>query len=245
MYRFPAISHRSRKSAFRTLTTKRGARFGPAQILALTPAAWFRLNVGITVATGVSIWADQSGNGRDLLQGTGGNQPAKQADGSILFDGVAHYLKCTGFTLNQPTTVYFLGKHVTWVQNQTVFDGNTTNALRFFDVNIVTSSPQMQIRTTAVVPSPTGDVNLAVNTYGAVACVFNGASSILQVNRNAPSTGDAGATNAGGFTLGAAGGALVFGNIQVMEVILFPAAHDQATRNNVIRYLAKVGGVSV
>lgn len=43
---------------------------------ALQPAAWFRADTGVTVTgQGVSTLADQSGNGRDLLQGTDASRP--------------------------------------------------------------------------------------------------------------------------------------------------------------------------
>ena len=57
-------------------------------------AVWGRFNIGITVVgAGVDTWADQSGNGRDLLQTTDTNRPSKESDGSILFDGVDNTLK--------------------------------------------------------------------------------------------------------------------------------------------------------
>ena len=36
---------------------------------------WLKANEGITIATGVSNWADQSGNGNNAFQATSGNQP--------------------------------------------------------------------------------------------------------------------------------------------------------------------------
>lgn len=41
----------------------------------MSPAAWFQPGVGVTGTLTASNWADQSGNGRDLAQGTAGNQP--------------------------------------------------------------------------------------------------------------------------------------------------------------------------
>ena len=52
-------------------------------------------DTGVTVATGVSSWGDQSGNGRHLVQATGTKQPAWAASGgpnstpSLEFDGGA------------------------------------------------------------------------------------------------------------------------------------------------------------
>jgi len=64
--------------------------FGAASVL-----QWCRADLGVTVATGVSVWADQSGNGKDYLQATAANQPALTAVDATLnnlptigFDGV-------------------------------------------------------------------------------------------------------------------------------------------------------------
>lgn len=210
---------------------------GPAYVQGLSPAAWYKYGVGITVTgAGVSTWADQSGNGRDLLQGTDTNRPALQADNSILFDGTDNYLQSSGFTLNQPETVYLLMKQVTWTSADFICDGvaasmqitqnGTTPTLRLFAGSLVAPNTE-----------------LAVDAYGVVAAVFSGASSLLQINNGTPTTGNAGAQNAGGFTLGATRTPSAYSNIQVKEAIVFPAAHDADVRAGVIRYLRGVGGI--
>lgn len=215
---------------------------GPGIIRALSPVAWYRLGVGITIATGVSQWDDQSGNGRHLVQATGTKQPALQADGSILFDGAADFLKTSAFTLNQPNTVYVLGRQVTWALNDFIFAGNSVAAA---DARIFQSAVTPAINGTAGL-AMTANSDLAVNTYGVLAVSFNGASSLIQVNNNAAVTSNAGTNPLAGFTLGSnADGTAGWGNIQVKEVILFPAAHDAATRARVIGYLAAVGGLSI
>lgn len=204
-------------------------------------AAWFRFNTGITVTgAGVSQWSDQSGNSRHLKQTTDTNRPALQADGSILFDGSDNYLKCDAFTLNQPETVYLLFKQVTWTINEAIFDGNTANSGVMFQA---TTTPNVAIFAGA--GGVSSDPDLATDTYGVMACVFNGASSRIQLNNNAAVNGNTGSGNMGGFTLGARGDNLVPSNIQVKEVILYSAAHDAATRKRNIRYLATVGGLSI
>lgn len=209
---------------------RKSASFLPSDLANL--AAWFRLGVGITTATGVSQWDDQSGNGRHLKQGTGANQPALQGDNTILFDGSAHYLKCDAFTLNQPTTIYILFKQVSWTANDVVYDGNTVNVQLLWQR---TASPGMMIYAGT---NSSVNNNLAVGTYGSVAAVYNGANGVFQINNTTPLTGNYGAVNAAGFTLGATGTPVAsFGNIQVKEVIIYAAAHDQTTRDQVIAYL--------
>ena len=102
-------------------------KFLPSELSNLE--AWYRFNQGITVTgSGVSQWDDASGNANHLLQAVDTNRPSKEADGSILFDGVDNYLKAVAFTLIQPETVYILLKQVTWVNQARFFDGDTMNS---------------------------------------------------------------------------------------------------------------------
>ena len=205
----------------------------------LAPAAWYQFGTGITVVgAGVDTWADQSGNARDLLQATDTNRPTLNADGSITFDGVDNFLKASAFTLNQPETVYFLGAQITWTSGDSVFDGNVNDCLLLYQR---TTTPNLAMYAGANVDS---NPDLALNTDGVIACVYNGAASVIQTNNNAPVTGDASTGSGGGFTLGASGGGISgFGNIRAKEVIIFAAAHDAATRARVIAYLRQVGGL--
>jgi len=193
--------------------------------------AWFRKNTGIVGAGFCSQWTDQSGLNHHLLQATGANQPSIPGDGTLLFDGVIQFMKCAGFTLIQPETVYLRFKQVTWTSNDFVFDGDSTATGALAQRG---STPGLEIVAANSVANNTG---VAVNTYASVACVFNGASSLIQVNNNAPTTGDIGAGNMGGFTLGAIGANILFANIQVAEVIIYNVAHNQATRDAIIAYL--------
>lgn len=199
--------------------------------------AWFRFGVGITVTgQGVSTWADQSGNGRDLLQATDGARPLLQANNSILFNGTDEFLKCSAFTLNQPETVYWLGKTITHTATDGLWAGNASGGGGLLQA---VGSPNLTVNAGASIAS---NADLAVGVYGVVSVVINGANSLSQVNYNTPVTGDAGAGNMGGFALGQNAAGNAFGNIQVKEVIVFSAAHDALTRKRITRYLKeKVG----
>lgn len=203
----------------------------------LGPAAWFPFGVGITSAAGaVSQWDDQSGNGRHLKQATATNQPTLEADGSITFDGVDNFLKCDAFTLDQPETVYLLFKQITWTSTERIFSGN---ALSSGDLVQLTSTPQIGL----FAGTATSLVSMTLDAYGVIAGVFNGASSSIQLNSGTPATGNCGAANMGGFTLGASGAPGGWANIQVKEVIIFAAAHDSTQRAAVIKYLMRLGGL--
>ena len=205
--------------------------YPPADVSSL--AAWYKYNTGITVTgAGVSQWDDQSGNSRHLLQGVDAQRPSKEGDGSILFDGANDGLKTSSFTLNQPETVYILCKQASWANQDRIFDGDALNTLALIQN---TPTPDISIYAGSFTAN---NSDFTINTYAAIAAVFNGASSLTQVDGNTPATGDAGAGNAGGFTLGARGDvAASNSNIQVKEVAIYSAAHDAATRAKVIAYL--------
>lgn len=222
------------------LLTKGQGAPGPNEILGLGPAAWFRFNIG--VAADGSQWDDASGNARHLLQATATNRPAKQANGSLLFDGVDNFMRTAPFTLNQPFTEYLLMQQVTWGSNRYFSDGATLNST-ILGVGGAVVEPQFEMFAGA---NAATNGNLAVNTYAVVVAVFNGASSLDRVNNTTEVTGNAGANNAGGFTLGGGGDvAANFSNIQVKEVILFASAHTKAQRDLVVQYLATLGGLSI
>lgn len=164
------------------------------------------------------------------------NVEVRESEDAVIFDGVNDYLKTDPFTLEQPETVYWLGKQVTAADGERIFDGNSSSS---GSLRQALSSGNLSITAGVAV----GNRNLALNTYGVVAAVFNGASSVLQVGTDAQPGLDPGANNMGGFHLGALGGAGGgFSNIQVKEAIIFASAHDDATRARVINYLMRLGG---
>lgn len=200
----------------------------------------YKLNTGLTQAGGfASAWDDQVGTGH-LLQATAAKQPAVQGDGSLLFDGSDDFMQAM-FTLNQPCTVFVLLKPVTWIGDTYFFDGGASN-----DSGVVA-----QIGTTPEIVAYAGSISaangdLTVGAFKVVAVVFNGASSVLQVDANTATTGDFGASNMGGFTLASVGGGTGLGgtrnwsNIQVKEILIYDAALDATARGLVRDYLATV-----
>lgn len=210
-----------------------------ARVANLRPAAWYRFGVGITSSAGlVSAWADQTSNVRHLLQATGGNQPALQSDGSILFDGTASFM-AAAFTLPQPLTIYLLFRQVTWTGSDVICDGVTSGSAQLLQTG---ATPAITLNGGSSVASNTG---LAVNAYGIATAVFSGAASSLGINKKPLTTGNPGTTTTAGFTLGGDGVGANNGNIQVKEVILFPAAHNPQQQYQVIGYLSNIGGLAL
>lgn len=206
-------------------------------------AAWYRYRIGITNISGAcSSWADQSGNMRPLVQASSTLQPLVRSDGALVFDGVNDYLQAA-FTLVQPFSVYLAFNQITWTSGDAIFDGVTAAT----KVTQAGSSPGLAANAGSALST---DTTIGVNTNGVIAFVANSTSSVYQAAGGAASvttTGDAGANNAGGITLGALQAPSNYGNIAVYEMIVYSVAHDATTRLQIMRYLgriAQVGGIN-
>lgn len=203
-------------------------------------AAWFRYGVGIRSSSGaVSQWEDQSGNGRHLKQSTGANQPELQSDGSILFDGAAHYLKCDAFTLDQPFSVYLAVNVISWESLDCLIDGDTGGSAM---IRQRVGEPQIEMHAGLNV----GTISPTQGAYCVINAHFNATASSIQLNLDTAVSGSGGAQAAGGFTLGGFGdGTTRWANIRVKEVVVCSNVHATRRRNNIIKYLAQIGGVSL
>jgi len=87
-------------------------KFSPKKLSGLV--IWLRSDLGITIGTGVSTWADQSGNGNDVTQATGSKQPAYTASSAVFNnkpclrgDGVDDVLANTGTVWPTSTLTVF------------------------------------------------------------------------------------------------------------------------------------------
>lgn len=185
-----------------------------------------------------SAWANQIGAAGSLTAATTA-RPTIQADGSLLFDGVANGMVTSGFTLNQPTILYLVLKQITWTSGDKITDGHTLDTM-LIQQETGGVSPALRLFAGLGTASNSG---LTLDTYGVVTALFNGASSSLQINSATAATGDAGSSNAGGFALGAnfnTGGS--WSNIQVKEVIIRTVADSAATQAAIQGYLKSIYG---
>ena len=201
--------------------------------------AWFDYTETITMDGSdlVSDWGDKSGEGNDLLQATGTDQPLWSSDG-VLFNGVDNYMKCVGFTYDQPEMIYVVVKQVTWTNNKYIMDGQS-NASGFLSQR--SGSPGLKIH--AGVSSDQND-NLVLNTWGIVRILFNGVASTFQINETAQWAGDTGANNMSGFEIGArADGTTSWSNFKIKEIILRKVADSESDEQAIYGYLKKKYGL--
>lgn len=180
--------------------------------------AWYRADIGVSLATGVASWANLAPTGaRPLTQGTTANQPLMVTGSnglpSIRFDGVNDALKAT-FTLTQPETVFIVYKHITLHATQKyIFDGATVNGMTLQTNQGASSSMYSGVTLIA-------NTQIASGSYAYATITFNGVSSQMRANGIVVASGNAGTNTADGLTLGAAGNMSSWTNIEVAEVII-------------------------
>jgi hypothetical protein len=190
-------------------------------------------DVVFTISSGgfVSQWIDKSLEGNDLSQGTGSRQPSVEPSGTLLFDGSNDFLKTIPFTLNQPTTIYIVCRLVTFLSFRAFYDGDLAGGGLLRQETI---SPELGL----FAGSNLRPLNtLPVGVFGVISVVFNGGSSILQLNNDSPLAGNAGANNMGAFTLGGNGTGSQNANFEAKEIAIYNTAHDATQRKEVIDYL--------
>jgi len=210
-----------------------------------------RLKISPTIGGTASVdfnaadWSETSTNAATQTSSTTGevwtlnNTGAKLAQivgsAQMLFDGTAGYMKAA-FTLAQPTTVYLVGKQITWVDNRYLIDGLTGSRSV---IRQTVSTPRLGLYAGAALDTVSG---WAVGAAGVITAVFNGASSSLQVDGNAPLSGNAGTQSANGLTVGALPTPSNYSNIQVKRVILRAAADSAATQAQIQALLKSIYG---
>ena len=200
---------------------------GEIAIRAENTIGWYDYTSGVSVAGAhVTKWANKLLDTASDLNATG--TPHLTADG-ILFDGVGDYLNSGALALNQPTTIYIVFRQLT-----------ATNLDYIFDGNLNTGGALVQNGTGSLFANAGAwsgeNANLALNVWGIVRVIFNGATSKTQVNATAAVTGNFGGNVMNGITIGSSGAlASGFSNIEVKEAI-FRNVDDSLSTDEVTIY---------
>lgn len=214
--------------------TTKGA-FTPASLPNLT--AWYKADaLVLSNADPVASWTDSSGAGNHivgtLLQRPTYNTNVQNGLPAVTFDGVANELG-DAFTSAQPCTFYLAVKPVTFAVNARYFDGSAVNNSTFRQRGAADT-----IGLFAGASLDTAAFGDFIGAWKIITVTANSVSSLIQVGSASAVTGDAGATNPDGFTLGNAPGGLAAINATFGEVVIYSAAHDAGTRALVQAYLS-------
>lgn len=206
------------------------AATAPAVISDGNTVGWYKYHVAADITKDVndlvSLWKDNLASGNDIAN-AGATKPKWQSTGVLFVDDTL----TKTFTLNQPEFIYFVAKHITWTVNTSPFDGGVqaTGMLR-------DTATTPGLKAYAGSYSNQND-NLPLNQWGIIRVLFNGASSSFQIDATAKVTGNFGAANMGGFTMGSLAGGVVPGNWEVKEAIVRKVADDDTVSDSIYNYL--------
>lgn len=207
-----------------------------------TPAVLHIADLGVTLDTGVSAWADQSGVGdtnRNLTQATAGVQPVYTASdaqfnnrGVLDFNG-SKYIKSGTWSaaLAHPCTYYFVQRQDSSVGSQVFhFNHNGSGSYHYF----ISTATNMFVQTLATT-SLTGATALGTSKARLICIVINGASSAHYIDDMVTpvTTGNTGSTASVGETLGAtnSGSSAYMGRLGARAA--YSGAHDATARSSV------------
>lgn len=207
-----------------------GAAPGGGPVLPITAnlVAHYKFNTGITEATGVSQWDDQSGNGYNLAQATTTKQPANSS-GIITFDGSDDTLFTTAFGIGAPHTVCLLMRVDTWANLDKIWDSSAA-------IQLLMSPTDTNIRQFA--GSYATNRVMTTGVWYAVACAGDVAgNAYLKIGSAGTRNSGYHGTNTGtNFYLAntAVGGAAA---ISVKEVAVYSDEKNDADMTSILEYM--------
>lgn len=221
---------------------------------------WLRADLGITLNDAdVSGWADQSGEGNDLSQGTAADQPVYNASDadyngrpSVEADGVSEYLLGSGSTLvsaasgtDTPWTVILAGHVEDTDATMALYSWGTSTGANGW--HYVGSQTAGEVTASRRADDTVGNVNQSGSTAVNAACVFStvftGTAVSTYVNGTVDIDGaaqDVGAVSCDQFALFARARSTpsFFATGTIAEVVVYAGALSDADRTTVENYMA-------
>ncbi len=200
------------------------------------------VKVGTTGASPAQIvnWADQSGNGNDVVQATAADQPLFNVSDSdfngepaSVFDGIDHFLQSADFTggdLTQPNTIFIVYKMGDLSGTQVLYDGLLTTERQ----SVVLSNTQ------AVMHGGTDrDIHTEDTDPHILAVLFNvAASNSWHDGIETTPNGTTASEPMGGLTLGAFFNTTLNANCKVAYMLIYNSNLSDAAKNYIGRGLA-------
>ncbi len=162
----------------------------------------------------VGGWLDMSGLGNNFTQATAGNRPLlklniQQGNSIVRFNAspaTGHVLNTANFSLSAPCTIAWVGKVAGSAANPNWIDSVSAANSKAFRPNAASSQYSF-------ICGVSLSINSTTTNYGFVACAFNRASTLAQVN-SFETIGNPGATDTGtGIRIGSTGGGAVVAGV--------------------------------
>lgn len=198
--------------------------------------AWWDGDIGQATDGGVGWdWTDRIGS-KVLNAPTADNIPTDgtlNGHATLIFDGTNDYMRVAAtFAINQPSTIYVVVRQITWTNSEFWWDSKTADRMLMGQLG---TTPTLKIY--AGTGFAADNTDLAVNTWGVVRVVYNGASSSIRVDNNEATTGNAGTQNSDGFSLGAVYSGSFPSNIEVAELIIYSGTVSAGDDALIVNYL--------
>jgi hypothetical protein len=222
--------------------------------------AWLRADKGITVATGVSKWADQSTNNREAAQATVANQPTYNMTSSLMnfnqnasFDGgdLMTFSNTLGMTGDVEVNFFTVISPAANNNNMRIVLGETAYGGGSYSVGIWGSNGGVLDRSSVTIGSndsfyPAGSINILgfrKNTGNTTADLIGYHNGKLTKNNDAPS---AWSLNSANKVLGAASSAGASAFVGRMgDVAVYVGALTYVERNRIESYMALKYGITL
>lgn len=208
---------------------------------------WVKGDSITPVADGTQFgtWPDSSGNGRDLTQSTGANQPKYYSTAGPNSLPIVRFtasdssrLASVPFTLNQPIEIFIVLK-----------DNGTSSGFEFHDGNsndsLVAYYPGGVYRLYAGANGPVMGAGLGTTNFHLLTEKFNGASSELWDAGVSQATGDVGGNNAGGFTIGSRHDGAAPCSFDCAEIVIYNRVLTTTEREMIEKYLGDKYSITV
>lgn len=172
---------------------------------------------GLSDSDAVSTWVDRSGNENSASQSTTTNKPLYKigiqgGNPVVRFDGLNHYMTISALVISQPMTFLLTGKAADDDEFQYFFDGTTSSRMaliKYANRNLVLfAGVELQ----------------DAHTWGVhqiFSGIFNGSSSLVNVNGEQVLTGQAGSSGVVGFKVGARYSDQFFLNGDISSLVFF------------------------
>ena len=184
----------------------------------------------------IATWLDQSGNGRNVTQATGAKKPTYKTGiinglPVVRCDGSDDYLQSSTWSYIQPITI-FVGLQIK-AHNaaQRIFEAGIGAVNRC--VLYLQTAPNY-----AMYAGSNGPVlNIDLNPH-VICCVFNGASSLSSVDGGSEATGDPGASDPQGITIGANNSGANNAHVDYVDFLIYNSALSVSDKNSIGKYIA-------
>jgi len=159
---------------------------------------WWSSDSGVSLTGGGNLnsWTDRSSNARVATSAGDPNSlhvTTNDINGHPSFkkDESGNTRNISFPTPSKPFSVVWLGKQDSWTNGIYLHDATNGDACILYQSG---SSPAIQMYAGS---GACNNSNLAIGTWGIITCVWNGASSSLQINNTTAATGNVGTANQG------------------------------------------------